>query len=68
MQDKVLKMKDLPPILRMSLRAIYMMRAAGTFPKARRLSPGRVGFLESEIDEWVRNRPVVGGRNGEVQE
>ena len=61
MQDHVLKMKDLPPILNMSIRTIYTMRAQGTFPPARRLSPKRVGWLASDIQEWVRNRPVVGG-------
>lgn len=61
MQDSILKMKDLPPILNMSIRTIYTMRAQGTFPPARRLSPKRVGWLASDIQEWVRNRPLVGG-------
>ena len=61
MQDSVLKMKDLPAILNMSVRTIYSLREHGQFPSPRRLSPKRVGWLASDIQEWVRNRPLVGG-------
>lgn len=34
------------------------MIRAGTFPKPRQLSPKRVGWRVSELDEWCENRPV----------
>jgi predicted DNA-binding transcriptional regulator AlpA len=30
----------------------------GTFPRRRQLGPGRVGFLESEVDAYLRALPV----------
>ncbi|WP_245463785.1 AlpA family phage regulatory protein [Mesorhizobium sp.] len=30
---------------------------AGLFPKRRRISPGRVAWLESDIRAWMETRP-----------
>ena len=35
---------------------IARLEAAGKFPKRIRLGQGRVGWLELEIDEWLRAR------------
>ena len=35
---------------------IDRLEKAGGFPKRVRLSPSRVGWLESEIQEWIRER------------
>ena len=32
------------------------------FPKRRRIAGGVVGWIESEVDDWIRSRPVAGGR------
>ncbi|HEY1042376.1 MAG TPA: AlpA family phage regulatory protein [Telluria sp.] len=37
---------------------IQQMVRKGEFPQPRELSPRRVGWLVSEVEEWVRNRPV----------
>lgn len=37
---------------------IEKMSADGDFPKPRRLSNGRTGYLVSELLEWGNNRPV----------
>ncbi|EMO9492875.1 AlpA family transcriptional regulator [Citrobacter braakii] len=29
-----------------------------TFPKQRRLGTKSVGWLESELDDWINNRPI----------
>ena len=36
----------------------WRMEKRGEFPKRRQISPGRVGWLESEILAWVESRPV----------
>jgi len=36
---------------------IYRLVAAGQFPRQRQLSPGRVGWLESEVAAWIASRP-----------
>ena len=35
---------------------IARLEAAGKFPKRVRLGPGRVGWVEEEIEEWMRVR------------
>lgn len=35
---------------------IARLEAAGLFPKRVRLSVGRVGWVEEEVDNWIRER------------
>ncbi len=35
---------------------IARLEAAGKFPKRVQLGPSRVGWLESEIDDWLKER------------
>ena len=39
--------------------SIYKLEKAGKFPARRRLSPGRVGWLTSEVDAWLSSRAVL---------
>lgn len=36
--------------------SLYEMMAKGSFPKPVRVSPRRVGWIESEVDEWQKQR------------
>jgi len=38
----------------------WRMEKRGEAPKRRQISPGRVGWLESEILAWMKSRPVSG--------
>ena len=33
------------------------LEVAGRFPQRVQLGEGRVGWLEGEVDEWIRSRP-----------
>ena len=35
---------------------IYFYMGKGTFPKSIRIGPATVAWLESEIDEWIRDK------------
>ena len=35
---------------------IDRMEAAGRFPKRIKLGPNRVGWLESEVDDWIAEK------------
>jgi prophage regulatory protein len=35
---------------------IARLEAAGKFPKRIRLGQGRVGWLETDVDDWIRAR------------
>ena len=41
---------------------IWRLEKAGKFPKRLQISPGAVGWLEQDIDEWIESRTVVGAR------
>lgn len=38
---------------------VQMMVREGKFPQPRELSPRRVGWLVSEVEDWARRRPVA---------
>jgi predicted DNA-binding transcriptional regulator AlpA len=38
---------------------IYRLEARGEFPRRRQLAGNAIGWLESEVDAWIRSRPVV---------
>lgn len=42
----------------LSPTTVQLMVRKGEFPRPRRLSGRRVGFLVRELDEWLESRPV----------
>jgi predicted DNA-binding transcriptional regulator AlpA len=38
---------------------LYKYVSQGHFPRQRRLGPGRVGWLASEVRGWIASRPEV---------
>jgi prophage regulatory protein len=38
---------------------IWRKERAGEFPPRRKIGNGIVGWLESEVDAWIQERPVV---------
>ena len=42
----------------LSERTIRRLEERGELPMRRQISPGRSGWLESEIDEYLRSRPA----------
>jgi len=55
----VIRRAELPAILGLSLPTIDRLRASGDFPPARRLGRQAVGFLKTEVEAWLANRPVA---------
>jgi prophage regulatory protein len=37
---------------------IWKWMRAGNFPRARELGPGKSCWVESEINQWILNRPI----------
>jgi prophage regulatory protein len=44
-----------------SAATIWRMERQGEFPARRQLTEGRVGWLDTEVEEWLRTRPVAVG-------
>ena len=53
---RMLSKKDLRQLVLYSPAQIDRLEKAGRFPKRVRLGPGRVGWVESEIVAWLRER------------
>lgn len=53
---KFLSKKQVREKVLYSFAHIARLEAAGLFPKRVQLGPGRVGWVEEEIEEWMRER------------
>ncbi len=58
MTDKFLSKPEVLNIAGLSHVTQWRMEKRGEFPQRRQISPGRVGWLESEVLEWMNTRPV----------
>lgn len=53
---KILRRRQVEERVGLSCSTIYAGVAAGTFPKPIQLGAQSVGWLESEVDAWLRER------------
>jgi prophage regulatory protein len=59
----------LPLVLKktgLSRMTIYRLENRGEFPRRKQLSPNSVGWLESEVDEWIATRRSTKSRIGKT--
>ena len=58
---KILRRRDVEAAVGLSKGQIYKMISRGEFPPSRRLTPSgkAVGWLDSEISDWIDSRPVA---------
>lgn len=40
-----------------SVQTIFRLERRGQFPRRIQVSQGRVGWLKTEVDQWLANRP-----------
>ncbi len=62
------RMLRLPKVVErtgLSQTTLWRRERAGEFPKRRRLGPNAVGWMESEVDEWLEALPVADEEPGE---
>jgi prophage regulatory protein len=64
---KVLRLKDLISITGLSRVTIWRLELAGNFPRRVQLGPRRVGWVESEVSNWIQSRPRVGNAEKEIE-
>lgn len=58
-RDRVISIDDLCREITLGKSRIYEMVRDGEFPCPIQLSKGRVGWRESEVDDWIASRPTV---------
>ena len=66
---KVLRCRDVVKLTGLSRATIYRLIVGEEFPHSHRLSPGRVGWSEAEVEAWIRARmseptPPTDGADG----
>lgn len=57
--DRYISPREVVLITSCSLQHINRLESKGDFPRRRRLGPSRVGWLQSEVNEWMKNRVRV---------
>jgi prophage regulatory protein len=58
---KLLSKKDVRNMVLYSPAHIARLEAAGQFPKRVRLGAGRVGWVDEEVEDWLRQRMAERG-------
>lgn len=56
MAVQIITRRQLPGIVPYSLSHIARLERTGNFPKRVRLGPCRVGWVESEVQDWLAER------------
>lgn len=54
MSDKILRINEVVRVTGISKSQIYRLVTCHAFPKPLVLSVGRVGWLESEVQDWIK--------------
>ena len=57
--EKIVRKKELCGLVGLSYSTIYRLERAGRFPRRRRLGDNSVGWLLSEVAEWMAARTAV---------
>ena len=56
---KFIRLRDVEERTGLSDTTIWRYERAGNFPSRRRLGLNAVGWLDTEIDQWIKSRQVV---------
>lgn len=56
MTQAVLKRSEMLKLVGLGYTTVWRLEKAGKFPARIKLSVGRVGWLLSELQEWIANR------------
>lgn len=60
MADRLLRVPETLSRCGFKRTTLYRQIAADpTFPRPRQITGGLIGFLESEIQDWIESRPVL---------
>lgn len=54
----VLAPRDVSKMLSLSLVVIWRLRQKGHFPEPIQISPKRIGYRRSDLEQWLATRPV----------
>lgn len=55
----VLSWREVTQLTGLARNTLRAEMARGRFPPQRQLTPGRLGFIATEVDQWLANLPKV---------
>jgi prophage regulatory protein len=61
---RILRRRDVEQLVGLGRSSIYAMMENGTFPKAVKLGPRAVGWVEEEIEAWIEARIEARDQDG----
>jgi prophage regulatory protein len=64
MAKRILRRPEVEACTGLSRSSIYLMAAAGEFPKPIKLGKHASGWLESDVDAWIDSRVKASGEGG----
>ena len=64
--DSILCLKEILALTSASRVTLWRWEHKGLFPARRQIGPRRVGWLQSEVDEWLASRPKANGDEGKA--
>lgn len=56
---KILRLDEVKHITGLSCSTIWRLEKSGNFPKRRQIGPHSVGWLDSELSQWIESRPTA---------
>jgi prophage regulatory protein len=57
--EQILRFPRVSAMTGKSRAQLYLDIKAGTFPPARQLGPRSIGWFASEVQDWIKSRPVA---------
>lgn len=63
-QDRFIDEDECKDITNYSRTRRWELEKLGLFPKRRQLGEHKIGWLKSEIDDWIKSRPISGPLHG----
>lgn len=58
-QDRIMRTKEVIAVTGRSRSSIHRDEKAGAFPKRRKIGQHAIGWLESEINGWMKSRETI---------
>ena len=59
---RYIRFKELRKLIPLGRTTIWRMMREGRFPQSRRIGKMATAWLESEVEEWIRQRAQEGGK------
>jgi prophage regulatory protein len=59
MAERILRQPEIERRTGLSRTTIWRLERSGDFPPRRRVLSNTIGWIESEIDRWIAERPVA---------